>query len=61
MEGVEGHPTLSRAERKLILFDIYKIDWFVIETHFTKTVPSKPTSCTHLDGVFGLYRSQDQR
>lgn len=38
-DGMERHPTLSRAERKLILFDIYKIDWFVIETHFTKTVP----------------------
>ena len=29
-DGMERHPTLSRAERKLILFGIYKIGWFVI-------------------------------
>lgn len=36
--------------RNLILFDTYRTSWFVIETHFTKTVPSKPTFYTHLEG-----------
>lgn len=60
MTGDGGTSRVAQS-RKLILFDIYTIGWFVIETHFTKTVPSKPASYTHLEGVFGFYTSQDPR